>query len=112
MIPISGISTEEEETIMERDWTKYFEVEKDIVVAELEAEGYEKEEEGMFIFGTWSVTLKRGDERVELSCDAMEQEEVDDGTIAPEDADWRVILICVWDMNDKEGTMKEYLWGE
>ena len=42
----------------------------------------------MFIFGFWNVTLQRGDERVELSCSAIEQDEVDDGTIAPEDADW------------------------
>ena len=92
------------------DWTKYFEIEKDIVVAELKGDGFEIAEEGMFIFGFWSITLKRGDERVELCCEAIEQEEIDDGTIAPEDADWRVTLINVWDVNNEEGTRKEYLW--
>lgn len=92
----------------EKDWEQYFEVERDIVVAELEAEGYEIEEEGMFIFGFWNVILQRGDERVDLCCEAIEQEEVDDGTIAPEDADWRVTLIRVFDVNDEEGTERTY----
>jgi hypothetical protein len=92
----------------EKDWEQYIEVEKDAVVAELKGEGYEIEEEGMFIFGFWNVNLQRGDERVELCCEAIEQEEVDDGTIAPEDADWRVTLIRVWDVNDEEGTERTY----
>ena len=93
---------------MEKDWNQYFEVERDVVVAELEAEGYEKVEEGMFVSGFWSVTLQRGDERVELSCEAIEQEEVDDGSLAPEEADWRVTLIRIWDVNDEEGTEQTY----
>ena len=89
----------------EKDWEQYIDnVEKDVLVAELETEGYEIEEEGMFISGFWNVILKRGDERVELSCSAAEQEEVDNGTIAPEDASWWVELICVWDAKDREGT--------
>ena len=92
----------------ENDWEQYIEVEKDVVVAELEGEGFEVEEEGMFIFGTWSVTLQRGDERVELSCSAIEQDEVDNGTIAPEDAEWWVELIVVWDEKDREGTERTY----
>ena len=92
----------------EKDWEQYIEEERDTVVAELEAEGYEKMEEGMFIFGFWNVTLQRGDERVELCCEAIEQLEVDEGTIAPEDADWRVTLIRVWDVNDEEGTERTY----
>ena len=92
----------------EKDWEQYFEVERDVVVAELEAEGYEKVKEGMFIFGFWNVNLQRGDERVELCCEAIEQLEVDEGTIAPEDADWRVTLIRVWDVNDEEGTERTY----
>lgn len=93
---------------MEKDWEQYFEIEKDLVVAKLMAEGYEKVKEGMFVFGFWNVTLKRGDERVELSCEAIEQEELDDGVIAPEDADWRVTLIRVWDVNDEDGTEQTY----
>ena len=92
----------------ENDWEQYIEVEKDVVVAELEGEGFEVEEEGMFIFGTWSVTLQRGDERVELSCSAIEQDEVDNGTIAPEDAEWWVQLIVVWDAKDRKGTERTY----
>lgn len=92
----------------ENDWEQYIEVEKDVVVAELKGEGFEVEEEGMFIFGTWSVTLQRGDERVELSCSAIEQDEVDNGTIAPEDAEWWVELIVVWDEKDREGTERTY----
>ena len=93
---------------MKKDWEQYYEVERDVVVAELEAEGYLKVKEGMFIFGFWNVHLQRGDERVQLCCEAIEQEEVDDGTIAPEDADWRVTLIRVFDVNDKEGTERTY----
>ena len=93
---------------MEKDWEQYIDVEKDVVVAELKGEGFEVAEEGMFIFGTWSVTLQRGDERVELLCDAIEQEKVDDGTIAPEDAEWWVQLIKVWDAKDREGTERIY----
>ena len=92
----------------EKDWEQYFEVERDVVVAELEAEDYEKMKEGMFVFGFWNVTLQRGGERVELSCEAIEQQEIEDGTIAPEDADWRVTLIRVWDVNDEEGTEQIY----
>ena len=92
----------------ENDWEQYIEVEKDVVVAELKGEGFEVEEEGMFIFGTWSVTLQRGDERVELSCSAIEQDEVDDGTIAPEDAEWWVQLVIVWDEKDRERTERTY----
>lgn len=92
----------------EKDWEQYFEEERDVVVAELEAEGCEKVEEGMFIFGFWNVILKRGDERVELSCGAYEQDEVDDGSLAPEDAHWWVELICVWDAKDREGTEHSY----
>lgn len=92
----------------EIDWEQYIEEERDAVVAELKGEGYEIEEEGMFIFGTWSVTLQRGDERVELLCDAIEQEELDEGTIAPEDAEWWVQLIKVWDAKDREGTERTY----
>ena len=89
----------------EKDWEQYIDnVEKDVLVAELEAEGYEVEEEGMFISGFRTVVLKKGDERVELSCSAAEQEEVDNGIIAPEDASWWVELICVWDAKDREGT--------
>jgi len=93
---------------MEKDWEQYFEVEKDTVVAELVAEGYEKVKEGMFVFGFWNVTLHRAYERVELCCEAIEQEEVDEGTIAPEDADWHVTLIRVFDVNDEEGTERTY----
>ena len=92
----------------EKDWEQYIEEERDVVVAELEAEGYEVAEEGMFIFGFWNVTLQRGDERVELSCSAIEQEEVDDGTLAPENAEWWVEQICVWDAKDREGTEHFY----
>ncbi len=92
----------------EKTWEQYIEVEKDVVVAELEAEGYEIEEEGMFISGFWNVILQRGDERVELSCSAIEQDEVDNGTIAPEDAEWWVELIVVWDEKDREGTERTY----
>ena len=93
---------------MNKDWEQYIEEERDVVVAKLEAEGYEKVEEGMFIFGFWNVTLQRGDERVELSCSAIEQLEVDEGTIAPEDAEWWVQLIVVWDAKDREGTERTY----
>ena len=93
---------------MKKDWEQYYEVERDVVVAELEAEGYQKVKEGMFIFGFWNVHLQRGDERVQLCCEAIEQEEVDDGIIAPEDADWRVTLIRVFDVNDEEGTERTY----
>jgi len=89
-------------------WEQYIEVEKDVVVAELKGEGYEVEEEGMFISSFWNVILKRGDERVELSCSAIEQDEVDDGTIAPEDAEWWVQLVKVWDVKDREGTELTY----
>ena len=92
----------------EKDWEQYIEEERDVVVAELEAEGYEIEEEGMFISGFWNVILQRGDERVELSCSAIEQDEVDNGTIAPEDAEWWVELIVVWDEKDREGTERTY----
>ena len=92
----------------EKDWEKYIEEERDVVVAELEAEGYEKVEEGVFIFGTWSVTLQRGDERVELACGAYEQVEVDDGSIVPEEAHWWVELISVWDARDEEATRHVY----
>ena len=39
----------------EKDWEQYFEEERDVVVPELEAEGYEKVEEGMLErhFKTW-----------------------------------------------------------
>ena len=93
---------------MEREWEQYIEVERDVVVAELKGEGFEVAEEGMFIFGTWSVTLQRGDERVELLCDAIEQEELDEGTITPENAEWWVQLIKVWDAKDREGTERTY----
>lgn len=92
----------------ENDWEQYIEVEKDVVVAELKGEGYDIEEEGMFIFGFWNVTLQRGDECVELSCSAIEQDEVDDGTIPPEDAEWWVQLVKVWDVKDREGTERTY----
>lgn len=87
---------------------RYFEAEKDTVVTELEGKGYEIADEGMLIFGTWSVTLQRGDERVELLCDAIEQEELDEGTIAPEDAEWWVQLVVVWNEKDREGTERTY----
>lgn len=93
---------------MEKDWEQYIDVEKDVVVAELKGEGFEVAEEGMFIFGTWSVTLQRGDEWVELLCDAIEQEELDEGTIALKDAEWWVQLIKVWDARDREGTELTY----
>ena len=93
---------------MEKDWEQYFEIEKDVVVAKLMAEGYEKVKEGMFVFGFWNVTLKRGDERVELSCEAIEQEELDEGTITPEEADWCVTLIRIWNVNDEDGTEQIY----
>ena len=93
---------------MEKDWEQYIEEERDVVVAELKGEGYEVEEEGMFISSFWNVILKRGDERVELSCSAIEQDEVDDGTIAPEDAEWWVQLVVVWDAKDREGTERTY----
>ena len=92
----------------EKDWEQYIEEERDTVVAELKGEGYEIEEEGMFISSFWNVILKRGDERVELSCSAIEQDEVDNGTIAPEDAEWWVELIVVWDEKDREGTERTY----
>ena len=92
----------------EKDWEQYIEEERDVVVAKLEAEGYEIEEEGMFIFGFWNVTLHRGDEWVELSCGAYEQVEVDDGSLAPEEANWWVELISVWDAKDREGTEHFY----
>ena len=92
----------------EKDWEQYIEEEKDTVVAELKGEGYEVVEEGMFISGFWNVTLQRGDERVELSCSAIEQDEVDNGTIAPENAEWWVELIVVWDAKDREGTERTY----
>lgn len=92
----------------EKDWEQYIEEERDTVVAELEAEGYEIVEEGMFISGFWNVILKRGDDRVELCCEAIEQLEVDEGSIAPEDAEWWVTLIRVWDVNDEEGTERTY----
>ena len=92
----------------EKDWEQYIEEAKDVVVAELKGEGYEIEEEGMFISSFWNVILKRGDERVELSCSAIEQEEVDDGTIAPEDAEWWVQLVIVWDEKDRERTERTY----
>jgi len=92
----------------EKDWEQYIEEERDAVVAELKGEGYDIEEEGMFIFGFWNVTLQRGDERVELSCGAYEQDEVDIGSLAPEDAHWWVEQICVWDAKDREGTEHFY----
>lgn len=93
---------------MEKDWEQYIEVEKDTVVAELEAEGFEIAKEGMFVSGFWNVILKRGDERVELSCSAIEQDEVDKGAITPENAEWWVQLIVVWDAKDSEGTRRTY----
>ena len=93
---------------IEKDWEKYIEEEKDIVVTELKGEGFEVAEEGMFISGFWNVILKRGDERVELSCSAIEQDEVDNDTIAPEDAEWWVQLVVVWDEKDREGTVRSY----
>ena len=93
---------------MNKDWEQYIEEAKDVVVAELEAEGYEVEEEGMFISGFWNVILQRDDERVELSCSAIEQDEVDNCTIAPEDAEWWVQLVKVWDVKDREGTELTY----
>ena len=91
-----------------KDWEQYIEEERDTVVAELKGEGYEVAEEGMFISGFWNVILQRGDERVELSCSAIEQDEVDNGTIAPEDAEWWVQLVVVWDAKDREGTERTY----
>ena len=93
---------------MNKDWEKYIEEERNAVVTELQGEGFEVLEEGMFISGFWNVTLQRGDERVELSCSAIEQEEVDDGTIALEDAEWWVHLVVVWDAKDREGTERIY----
>lgn len=94
---------------MNKDWEQYIEEEKDTVVAELKGEGFEVAEEGMFISSFWNVILKRGDERVELSCSAIEQEEeVDVGSLAPEDAEWWVQLIIVWDAKDREGTERTY----
>lgn len=93
---------------MNKDWEQYIEKEKDTVVAELKSEGFEVAEEGMFISGFWNVILKRGDERVELSCSAIEQDEVDHGTIAPEDAEWWVQLVVVWNEKDREGTERTY----
>ncbi|MBO6033922.1 MAG: hypothetical protein J6T44_11715 [Prevotella sp.] len=92
----------------EKDWELYIEEERDTVVAELKGEGYEVAEEGMFVSGFWNVILQRGDERVELSCSAIEQDEVDDGTIAPEDAEWWVQLVVVWDEKDRERTERTY----
>jgi len=92
----------------EIDWEQYIEEERDAVVTELQGEGFEVMEEGMFISGFWNVTLQRGDERVELSCSAIEQEKVDNGTIAPEDAEWWVQLVVVWDAKDREGTERTY----
>ena len=92
----------------EKDWEQYIEEERDTVVAELKGEGYEVAEEGMFISSFWNVILQRGDERVELSCSAIEQEEVDDGSLAPEDAEWWVEQISVWDAKDRKGTEHFY----
>ena len=92
----------------EKDWEQYIEEARDTVVAELKGEGYEIEEEGMFISSFWNVILQRGDERVELSCSAIEQDEVDNGTIAPENAEWWVQLVVVWDVKDREGTERTY----
>lgn len=93
---------------MGKDWEQYIEEERDTVVAELKGEGYEVAEEGVFISGFWNVILQRGDERVELSCSAIEQDEVDDGTIAPEDAEWWVQLVVVWNEKDRERTERTY----
>ena len=93
---------------MNKDWSQYIEEEKDAVVAGLKGEGYEVAEEGMFISGFWNVILQRGDERVELSCSAIEQDEVDNGTIAPEDAEWWVQLVVVWNEKDRERTERTY----
>ena len=46
--------------------------------------------------------------RIELSCSAIEQDEVDNGTIAPENAEWWVQLVIVWDAKDREGTERTY----
>ena len=92
----------------EKDWEQYIEEEKDAVVAGLKGEGYEVAEEGVFISGFWNVILQRGDERVELSCSAIEQDEVDNGTIAPEDAEWWVQLVVVWNEKDRERTERTY----
>ena len=92
----------------EKDWEQYIEEERDTVVAELKGEGYEVAEEGVFISGFWNVILQRGDERVELSCSAIEQDEVDNGTIAPEDAEWWVQLVVVWNEKDRERTERTY----
>ena len=92
----------------EKDWELYIEEERDTVVAELKGEGYEVAEEGVFISGFWNVILQRGDERVELSCSAIEQDEVDNGTIAPEDAEWWVQLVVVWNEKDRERTERTY----
>ena len=92
----------------EKDWEQYIEEERDTVVAELKGEGYEVAEEGVFISGFWNVILQRGDERVELSCSAIEQDEVDNGTIAPEEAEWWVQLVVVWNEKDRERTERTY----
>jgi len=91
-----------------KDWEQYLEVKKNTVVAELRGEGFEVAEEGMFISSFWNVILQRGNERVELSCSAIEQDEVEDGTIAPEDDEWWVQLVVVWDAKDREGTEQTY----
>ena len=93
---------------MKKDWEQYIEEERNTVVAELKGEGFEVAEEGMFISSFWNVILQRGDERVELSCSAIEQDEVDDGTIAPDNAEWWVQLISVWNAKDREGTEHFY----
>ena len=93
---------------MNKDWEQHIEVERDIVVAKLKGEGYTIEEEGMFIIGCWTVLLRRDNERVELSCDPLEAEEVCTGALAPEDAQWFVELISVWDTKDREGTEHFY----
>ena len=93
---------------MERDWDHFLEMEKDEAVAKLLAEGFEKIEDGVFITGTWTVVLQRGDERIELSCDPLEAEEVCTGALAPEDAQWFVGLISVWDVKDRDGTGQIY----
>ena len=93
---------------MGKDWEQYIEEERDTVVAELKGEGYEVAEEGVFISGFWNVILQRGDERVELSCSAIEQDEVDNGTIAPEDAEWWVQLVVVWNEKGRERTERTY----
>ena len=72
-----------------QDWSKYIERPMVEVLPELETEGYRVTSDECAIFGFRNIDVEKGDITAEIVC-VYDNKEIQEGSIAPEDADWWV----------------------